>query len=89
MDDKYNLCKDSEGSINHILVRWDKTRALDVVVGYLQFCLVVRNLFLGWKLKGLWWKKRVIWRLVMKFKMLSYKRYKPRKEPTHETANIN
>ena len=73
MINKCSLYKDSEESIDYILIHCDKTRELwcfffflSVVFGLVcVFPSLVKNLLLQWKVKGLNKKKRVVWRLAL------------------------
>ena len=68
MVNRCNLYKDSEESIDHILIHCDRTRQLWTVL-LTTFGLVwvfpvsVRNFLLEWKFKGLGKKKRAVWQL--------------------------
>ena len=66
MVNKYNLCKESEESTNHILIHCAKTRELWIFLLVLfgvtwVFPVSLRNLLLQWKVKGFQKKNRAIW----------------------------
>ena len=68
MVNRCSLCKENEESVDHILIHCGKTRELWTLL--LSFFGVVwvfpasiRNLLLGWKIKGLGKKRRAVWRL--------------------------
>ena len=68
MVNRCSLYKDSEESVDHILIHCDKTREfwtlLLTIFGLVWvFLTSVRNLLLEWKFKGLGKKKRAIWQL--------------------------
>ena len=69
MVNRCNLCKENEGSANHILIHCGKIRELWTLL-LSSFGVVwvfpdsVRNLLLEWKIKGLGKKRSVVWRMV-------------------------
>ena len=68
MVNRCNLCKESEESIDHILIHCAKTRELWIFLLALfgvtwVFLDSVRNLLLQWKVKGFQRKNRAVWGL--------------------------
>ena len=68
MVNRFSLCKDSDESVDHILIHCGRIRELWTLL-LSSFGLVwvflasVRNLLLEWKVKGLGKKRRVVRRL--------------------------
>ena len=66
MVNRFSLCKDSDESVDHILIHCGRIRELWTLL-LSSFGLVwvflasVRNLLLEWKVKGLGKKRRVVW----------------------------
>ena len=68
MVNRCSICKDSDESVDHILIHCGKTKEFGTLL-LKSFRLVwvfptsVRNLLLEWKIKGQEKKMRAVWRL--------------------------